>query len=93
MKLTLPESAFFEVDGDSEMSEDRGPLRIGRFLGYWDDPAAALGQAAHGRFGIMSIVVPYQQDMTVIGLDRTPVVLSTSTVYHSTSISDLIVEQ
>lgn len=63
MKLTLPESAFFEVDRDSEMSEGRGPLRgIGRFLGYWDAPATALGQAAHGRFGIMSIVVPYQQD-------------------------------
>lgn len=92
--LTLPDGAFFEVQGDTDMSEGRGALRpIGKFLDYWVAYAAARGQAAQGRFGYISVMVPYEQDVTVIGYDGKPVALSTSTAYRPGRLDDLIEEQ
>lgn len=94
VRLTRPDGAYFSVEGDTDMSEGRGGrYEVGRYLDPWAADAAASGKAAQDGFGYTSIMVPYQEDLTVTGVDGETVVLSTSTAYRPGRLDGLMVEQ
>lgn len=82
VKLTLPNGAYFSVEGDKDQSEGRGGrIHIGNFLDYWNATQAATGRGVQGSFGYIYIMMPCEKPLTVVDENGDTIVFSTSLSY------------
>lgn len=91
VKLTVPDCAYFRINGDKDMSEGCCGWRlVDNYLDYWMAHEAASGQGTQGLWGYIHLMVPAIGKVEVIGSDGQKVVIAEPLTFNGRQLDEYV---